>query len=86
MGAGLGLLLVQEIFQILKRTNEEERGSILLVEQDAPAVLSVAHYGYVMENGRIVLDDIATKLRENEDIKEFIWGAAQLVRQKAIVR
>jgi branched-chain amino acid transport system ATP-binding protein len=50
---GLAPILVEEIFQILKRINEEERVSILMVEQNARAALALAHHGYVMENGRI---------------------------------
>lgn len=71
---GLAPLLVGEIFQILRRVNEEEKVSILLVEQNARAALSLAHYGYVIENGRIVLDDTADKLIENADIREFYMG------------
>lgn len=71
---GLAPLLVEEIFRILKRINEEERVSILLVEQNARAALSLAQHGYVMENGRIVLDDTCEKLRENADIREFYMG------------
>jgi branched-chain amino acid transport system ATP-binding protein len=71
---GLAPLLVEEIFRILKRINEEERVSILLVEQNARAALSLAQHGYVMENGRIVLDDTCEKLRENADVREFYMG------------
>ncbi len=71
---GLAPLLVKEIFDIVKRINQEEKTSILLVEQNARAALSLADYGYVMESGRIVLDGPASKLRENEDVKEFYLG------------
>ncbi len=71
---GLAPLLVDEIFRILRRINEEEGVSILLVEQNARAALSLAHHGYVMESGRIVLDDTAEKLRGNADIREFYMG------------
>lgn len=71
---GLGPILVEEIFHILKRINEEERVSILMVEQNARAALSLAHHGYVMENGRIVLDDTGERLRNNADIREFYLG------------
>lgn len=71
---GLSPLMVNEIFQILKRINEGERVSILLVEQNARAALSLAHHGYVMENGRIVLDNTGEKLKANEDIREFYMG------------
>lgn len=71
---GLAPLLVEEIFEILKRINEEEQVSILLVEQNARAALSLATHGYVMESGRIVLDDTGEKLRANTDIREFYMG------------
>ena len=58
---------MNEIFTILKRINEEEKVSILVVEQNARAALSLAHYGYVMENGKIVLQDTANNLAENAD-------------------
>jgi branched-chain amino acid transport system ATP-binding protein len=80
---GLAPLLVQEIFQILRRINEEERVSILLVEQNAAAALSLAHYAYVMENGRVVLDDTAEKLRLNADVREFYMGLGAVGETKS---
>jgi branched-chain amino acid transport system ATP-binding protein len=71
---GLAPLLVEEIFIILKRINEEENVSMLLVEQNAAAALSFARYGYVMENGKIVLEDTADNLQENVDVKELYMG------------
>jgi branched-chain amino acid transport system ATP-binding protein len=71
---GLAPLLVQEIFRIVKKINEEEKTTMLLVEQNANLALSIAHYGYIMENGRIVLDGEPEKLRANEDVKEFYLG------------
>jgi len=71
---GLAPLLVQEIFGIVKRINQEEKTTFLLVEQNANLALSIAHYGYIMENGRIVLDGDPEKLRANEDVKEFYLG------------
>jgi len=68
---GLAPLLVSEIFEIIKRINKKEGVSILLVEQNARLALSIASHGYVMENGRIVLDDTVEKLKENADVKEF---------------
>jgi branched-chain amino acid transport system ATP-binding protein len=68
---GLAPLLVQEIFRILKRINDEEKTTLLLVEQNANLALSIADYGYIMENGRIVLDGEPEKLLANEDVKEF---------------
>jgi branched-chain amino acid transport system ATP-binding protein len=71
---GLAPLLVQEIFGIVRRINQEEKTTFLLVEQNANLALSIAHYGYIMENGRIVLDGDPEKLRSNEDVKEFYLG------------
>jgi len=71
---GLAPLLIHEIFNIVTRLNREENISILLVEQNAKLALNVAPYAYVMENGRIVMDDAAEKLRENPDIKDFYLG------------
>jgi branched-chain amino acid transport system ATP-binding protein len=72
---GLAPLLVREIFDILVRINRDEKTSFLLVEQNANLALGIAHYGYIMENGRIVLDGEPDKLRANEDVKEFYLGA-----------
>ncbi len=80
---GLAPLLVQEIYRIVERINQDEKVSILLVEQNAQAALSVADYGYVMENGRIVLDDAASNLRQNEDIKEFYMGLSAVGETKS---
>jgi branched-chain amino acid transport system ATP-binding protein len=71
---GLAPLLVTEIFGIIKRINQEEKVSILLVEQNALMALATAEYGYIMENGRIVLDGPSKKLMQNEDVKEFYLG------------
>ena len=73
---GLSPLLVSEIFDIIKRINKEERVTILLVEQNARLALSIADHGYVMENGKIVLEDTAKNLGENADIREFYMGIA----------
>lgn len=80
---GLAPLLVQEIFEVIKRINSEEGTSILLVEQNARMALDVANYGYVMENGRVVLDGPAETLRENEDIKEFYLGLTSVGERKS---
>ena len=80
---GLAPLMVEEIFQIIKRINQQEKTSILLVEQIAQAALGIADYGYVMESGRVVLDGPADKLRDNEDIKEFYLGLTQLGERKS---
>ncbi|HZP97942.1 MAG TPA: ABC transporter ATP-binding protein [Reyranella sp.] len=71
---GLAPMLVEEIFGIVSRLVKQEKLSVLLVEQNATMALDVAHHGYVMENGRIVLEGSADKLRENSDIKEFYLG------------
>jgi branched-chain amino acid transport system ATP-binding protein len=71
---GLAPMLVQEIFRIVKQINQEEKTTILLVEQNANQALSIADFGYIMENGRVVLDGEPEKLRANEDVKEFYLG------------
>jgi branched-chain amino acid transport system ATP-binding protein len=71
---GLSPLLVEEIFSIIKRINQEQGISILLVEQNAALALRTADYGYVMENGRMVMEDQAVRLLQKEDIKEFYLG------------
>src|SRR5712672_1832195 len=71
---GLAPMLVEEIFGIVRRLVEQEKLSVLLVEQNAAMALAVAHHGYVMETGRIVLEGPAAKLRDNSDIKEFYLG------------
>jgi len=80
---GLAPLLVEEIFGIVKRINAEEGTAVLLVEQNAVVALEVAEYGYVMENGRVVFDGPASKLRDNEDIKEFYLGLSALGEKKS---
>lgn len=71
---GLAPMIVRDIFEIVRRLRESEGISFLLVEQNARAALSIADYGYVLENGRIVLDGPAEALRNNEDVKEFYLG------------
>lgn len=71
---GLAPLLVEEIFEIIKRVNSEEGVTILLVEQNARAALSIANHGYILENGRIVLDGPASTLLNNPDVQEFYLG------------
>lgn len=80
---GLAPLLVQNIFEIIRRINEESGVSILLVEQNANVALQTADYAYVMENGRIVLDGTAAQLAENADIKEFYLGLTQVGERKS---
>lgn len=71
---GLSPLLVQEIFGIIVRLNRERGVTMLLVEQNANMALKVAHYGYVLELGRIVMDDTSERLAASEDVKEFFLG------------
>ncbi len=71
---GLAPMLIHEIFNIIMQLNREQSISILLVEQNAKLALNVAPYAYIMETGRIVMDDTAEKLSENEDIKDFYLG------------
>ena len=80
---GLSPMLVAEIFKIIQRINKEEGVSILLVEQNARLALSIAHHGYVMENGRIVLDDSVEKIKENADVKEFYLGLTEVGKKKS---
>ncbi|WP_454918594.1 ABC transporter ATP-binding protein [Xanthobacter sediminis] len=71
---GLSPLMVKEVFAIIKKLNTELGVTILLVEQNARVALSVADYGYIMEQGKIVLDGSADMLQTNEDVKEFYLG------------
>ncbi len=80
---GLAPLLVEEIFQIIERLNREEKLTVLLVEQNAAMALTVAQYGYVMENGRIVLDGETASLRDNADVKEFYLGLTEVGQRKS---
>ncbi len=74
---GLAPLLVQEIFAIVRRINEEEGTTILLVEQNAHLALEVAEHAMIMEGGRVVLEGSADELRNNADVKEFYLGVTQ---------
>jgi len=71
---GLAPQLVEEIFEIVKDLNEREGVSFLLAEQNTNVALRFAHYGYILESGRVVMDGEAAALRENEDVKEFYLG------------
>jgi len=71
---GLAPLLTKEIFDMIQKFNSEEKTAMLIVEQNARAALSIADHGYVMENGRVVLDAPAAKLADNPDVKEFYLG------------
>jgi branched-chain amino acid transport system ATP-binding protein len=80
---GLAPLLVQEIYEIIDRINTEQKMAILLVEQNARAALGIADYGYVMENGRLVLEGPGEKLKNNEDVQEFYMGLSTVGSQKS---
>jgi len=80
---GLSPLLASEIFDTIQRINAESRTSILLVEQNAARALEIASFAYVMENGRIVMDGPAEKVKENPDIKEFYLGLGELGSRKS---
>ncbi len=81
---GLAPLIVKEIFKILTQINREEGTAILLVEQNARAALDFVEYGYIIENGLIVLDGPAKELRENKDVKEFYLGmSSDATRRKS---
>jgi branched-chain amino acid transport system ATP-binding protein len=71
---GLAPRLVKEIFEIIVRINHEQGVTVLLVEQNANMALHIAHYGYVLEVGRIVMEDTCARLLDKEDIKEFYLG------------
>jgi branched-chain amino acid transport system ATP-binding protein len=80
---GLAPLLVREIFEIIQKINVERGTTFLLVEQNAQIALRIAHYGYIMENGRIVFDGPAEKLRGNDDVREFYMGLSEAGRRKS---
>ncbi|MBY6203043.1 ABC transporter ATP-binding protein [Maritalea mobilis] len=71
---GLAPQLVEQIFDIVKRLNEEQGVTFLLAEQNTNVALRFAHYGYILESGRVVMDGPAQSLRENPDVKEFYLG------------
>jgi len=73
---GLAPQLVEEIFEIVKRLNEAEGVTFLLAEQNTTMALRYANYGYILENGRVVMDGKASALAENEDVKEFYLGVS----------
>jgi branched-chain amino acid transport system ATP-binding protein len=73
---GLAPQLVEEIFEIVRKLNEEQGVSFLLAEQNTNIALRYAKYGYILESGRVVLDGDASALRDNEDVKEFYLGVA----------
>ena len=80
---GLAPMIVEEIFNIIKRLNEEQGVTILLVEQNATLALAYADFGYVMENGSIVMEGEAEALRNNSDIQEFYLGISEHGEKKS---
>ncbi len=73
---GLAPQLVEQIFEIVKSVNEKEGVTFLLAEQNTNVALRFAHYGYILESGRVVMDGLAKDLRENQDVKEFYLGVS----------
>ncbi len=80
---GLAPMIVSEIFHIAARINKEQDVGMLIVEQNANMALSIAHYGYILENGRVVLEGESETLRENRDIKEFYLGLTEIGARKS---
>ena len=74
---GLAPMVVQEIFEIIRRINREREMTILLVEQNANMALAIADYGYILENGRVVMEGSSEKLRQDKDIREFYLGLSE---------
>ncbi|MDD5399246.1 MAG: ABC transporter ATP-binding protein [Dehalococcoidia bacterium] len=80
---GLAPMIVEQIYDIIRKFNKERSTSILLVEQNVRVALNTAHYGYVMENGRVVLDGSADYLKGREDVKEFYIGISASGEKKS---
>jgi branched-chain amino acid transport system ATP-binding protein len=80
---GLAPLLVQDIYEIIKRISADRKIAILVVEQNVRAALGIADHGHVMENGRIVMGGPADMLRDNEDIREFYLGLSAVGSRKS---
>ncbi len=80
---GLSPTFVEFIFETIHELREKDGYTILLVEQNARLALSIADYGYIMENGKIVMDDPVEKLRENEDVKEFYLGLSKVGEKRS---
>jgi len=80
---GLGPIVVGEIFDIIRRINAEQGVSLLLVEQNANIALSVASYGYILENGRIVMEGPSERLLGDKDIREFYLGLTDVGKKKS---
>ena len=80
---GLAPLLVEEIFNIIRKLNQDENVTMLLAEQNAAMALDYAAYGFIMENGRVVLDGEADTLKDNADVKEFYLGLTGVGKKKS---
>src|SRR3954451_18896696 len=80
---GLAPMVIEEIFNVIRRLKDEQKLTVLLVEQNAALALEIADHGYVMENGRIVLEGPAEQLRQNSDIKEFYLGLNEAGSRKS---
>ena len=80
---GLAPMIIEEIFGVIRRLKDEQNLTVLLVEQNAALALDIADHGYVMENGRIVLEGPADSLRQNSDIKEFYLGLNEAGTRKS---
>jgi len=80
---GLSPILVEEIFEIIRQINDEKQTSVLLVEQNANMALQVSHHGFIMENGKIVLEGTAEELVNNADVKEFYLGMMESGRRRS---
>src|ERR1041385_5885979 len=80
---GLAPMVIEEIFKVIHRLKDEQKLTVLLVEQNAALALELADHGYVMENGRIVLEGPAEQLRQNSDIKEFYLGLNEAGARKS---
>jgi branched-chain amino acid transport system ATP-binding protein len=80
---GIAPLLVQEIFQLIKKINNEEKTTILLVEQNANVAFSICDYAYIMEGGRIVLNGTTEQLKDNQDVREFYLGMSDSAEKKS---
>ena len=78
---GLAPQIVEEIFEIVRDLNQKEQVSFLLAEQNTNVALRFADYGYILENGRVVMDGAATELAQNEDVKEFYLGLSSAGRK-----
>lgn len=80
---GLAPIIVDEIFEIISKINKEQNVSMLLVEQNANAAFRISHQGYILENGKVVLEGSIEALRENEDIQTFYLGMGEHLDQKS---